>query len=134
MAAITGPYSLELTAHEDAKEAVAGTTTAIVAGKMKIYLGTAVNPGMRQSITGTLKACLRVLMSEKARRENTGDLVARASWDSGSVTVETVITNIAVTDVAIIVSSTFDATGQTHFYDETLNQLLDVFLEVSRGT
>ena len=129
---ITTPYSLELTAGEDAKDATAGTVVTVVAGKLKIFLGSAVDPGKRQQYVGSLRACYRKLMAEAEKRGTPGDLVAYGSAigaSDGNITVEAVTTNVGVTDVAIVVSSSFAADGRTHKTTETFHQLINALLQ-----
>jgi hypothetical protein len=136
---ITVPYSLELSAHQDAKAAVAGTTVDTVSGKMKIFLGADVQPDKRQSIVGSFHALYRRLMNHVASGGATGNgtICVFGPWDSatsGNVQIEQGTTNVATGDVAVVCSGTFPSgfaanKGATHFYQETFDQLVEVFLE-----
>jgi hypothetical protein len=135
---ITVPYSLELSAHQDAKAAVAGTTVDTVSGKMKIFLGADVIPSRRQSIVGSLRACFNRVLNDEARGNPGASTICAfgpwASATSGNVQIEQGTTNVAAGDVAIVCSGTFPSgfaanKGATHFYQETFDQLIEVFLE-----
>lgn len=129
---ITVPYSLELARDEDSISIVAGTTSAIVAGKMKIFLGSNVTPGLQQNYIGSLKACYRHLMNESAKKDSAADVVASGDWRNASagniVLAATPVIAIAG-NVAIIVSSSFSTDGATHFYTEAFDQLINGLLE-----
>jgi hypothetical protein len=136
---ITAPYSLELGPHEDARDAVAGITVDTVAGKMKIFLGADVPPDKRQSIVGSFHALYRRLMNHVASGGATGNgticvFGPWASATSGNTKIEQGTTNVTAGDVAIVCSGTFPSgfaaeKGQSHFYRETFDQLVEVFLE-----
>ena len=138
---ITVPYSLELSAHQDAKAAAAGIAVDTVAGKMKIFLGADAIPSRRQSIVGSLRACFNRLLNDEARGDTGAATICAfgpwASATSGSVTVEGGTTNVGAGDVAIVCSGTFPSgfaanKGASHFYQETFDQLIEVFLEYTK--
>ena len=87
---ITTPYSLELTAHQDAKEAVADIDSTAVAGKMKIFLGSSVTAANRQSYVGTLKAIFRTFMEKEGRAAVSTNRFASADAMSGSASTVTI--------------------------------------------
>lgn len=140
MTAITTPYSLELTADEDAREAVVGAVVTVVAGKLKIFLGAAVTPEKMQSIVGSLKACYRVAMNRVLKRGVAADVVAFGNFLSataGSITLAADTVGVGTTDVAVVISQTFGSSGgfaQTHMDTETFDQLINVLLENSSDT
>lgn len=136
MAAITAPFSLELTADEDAREATAGTVSTVVLAKMKIFLEDTVGLTKHQSINGSLRNCFRLLMAEVSRRDvSSDDQVASGNYltaSAGNITLDTDLLSIAVGDVVLIVSGTFGSSAgkaQTHMFTETFNQLMDVLSE-----
>ena len=130
---ITTPFSLELTKDEDAKDAEAGAVATVVAGKVKIFLGANVLANRPQVYVGTLRACYRHLMNERAKRGVAGDLVSFGDWQNasaGNITIASDIAGLDDDDVAIVLSDTFNAnTVMTHFVTETFNQLMNVLLE-----
>ena len=129
---ITTPYSLELTKNQDAKDAIAGTSTAVVPLKMKIYLGGNVIPGKIQTYIGTLQAVARAMSGKVLQSAGTGAVVGYGDWRNavaGNIVLAADVTGVTADHVAIIVSGTFDTQAATHFYDETFKQLLNVLLE-----
>lgn len=134
---ITVPYSLDIAPGEAAAEATAGTDSDVVAGNMKIFLGSAVNPADRQSIYGSLRVVFNYLMTNagKGSDSSTDTKSARANYleaGTGNVTLESVTTNIETTDVAIIVSGTFGSErNQTVEYREAFRKLRAQLLERS---
>ena len=133
MAAITAPYTLALTKDEDAKDATAGSTPGIVAGKIQIGLGANAKPARLQACIGSLDSCYRRLIT--AAKANTGGtaLCAYGAWDgavAGNITVATTFAGTA-DDVSITVAADFAGTseGPTHFIDETYNQLINKLRE-----
>ena len=133
MAAITAPYTLELTKDEDAKDATAAMpgTPGIVAGKIQIGLGANAQPQRLQACIGSLGSCYRRLIT--AAKVNTGGtaLCAYGAWDdavAGNITVATTFAGTA-DDVSITVASDFADEGATHFIDETYNQLINKLRE-----
>lgn len=133
--AITTPYSLELTANENTKDAVAGAVVTVVAGHLKIFLGSAVDPGKRQQYVGSLRACYRKLITDDEKEGTTGDLVAYGdalSARDGNITIAADTLGVGAGDVAIVKSSSFAASGRTHKMTETFNQLINALLENSK--
>jgi len=132
---ITVPYSLELTQDEGAKDAVADTAATAVAGKMKIFIGSNVTPAHRQAYVGTLKAAFAKLKSDKGSDQSATTKVIYGSWNAGSsgaFTVADTTAGITATDVAIVVSDTFNI-HRSHMADETFKQLINVLLEKTKG-
>ena len=129
--AITIPYGVELGAHEDAKDAVEGDGSTIVAGKMTLALTATVPPARAQAIICSRKNVFRHMMNESLKKRVAGaDLYGFANWadaSSGNVTVGGTTTGLADGDVIIALSSTFPA--GTHFYKETFDQLINVLRE-----
>jgi hypothetical protein len=125
------PYSLELGKDGDAKDVVDGTTSDIVAGKMKIFFGLDAQLGQRQTLLGNIKNCYRALMDQYYRKGSASSIVAYGQWKSvsaGTVLFTGDPIDVGDGDIAVIVSSTFDD-DTTHFADETFKQLVNVFLE-----
>ena len=133
--AITTPYSLELTADEGAKNAVAGAVATAVAGKMKIYLGTNVSPGRRQQYVGVLKAAYVFFKNQKGSKEDTSVKAIIGDWQtgsSGSFSFEAGITGITVESVALVIDGAFPS-NRSHLADETFKQLINVLLEKTKN-
>ena len=128
---ITAPYSLQLRAYDDSKDAVAGTVVTVVSNHMKIFLGSAVDPGKRQQYVGSLKACYRTLMAELGKRQNATDQVAYGpayGASDGNIIVTTDTLSVGATDVALVVSSSFTS-DRSHELTETFNQLINALLQ-----
>lgn len=138
MAPITAPWSVELSKDADKKDAVADTVATVVAGKVKLFIGSGVNIGRRQSIVGTVTALLGVLLNDAMRdSDNATDIVVSGHWQhasAGSAVVATTIAGLTTTDVALVVSGSFTTGEESHFYEETVNQLIAAYLELSAGT
>lgn len=136
---LSTPYSIELTANESAFQATNGTVSTVVANKMKIFLGSSVDMQRRGSIVGTLTSCFNELMVQAARGADTSTntKVSRGNYLTGTsatITVEAVTSNIAVTDVAIVVAGDFGSEiNQTTMYKETFRKLIGQILERSTG-
>ena len=137
--AITTPYGLELGRDDDAGDAVADTFPNPSAGKMKIFLGTNIDPSKRQSINGTLICCFNKLMGSHLRQYAGAAACAAYAPLGGTemdVTInKTGITGIGDNDVAITVAGDFLSLGRqgsTGFYKETFEQLLEVLRENTR--
>ena len=133
--AISTPHSLELQLDEDAKDAVAGTTTEIVTNKIKVFLGANVPAHRRQAYIGTLKAAFAHLLTEKGSNTSAGAKVIIGRWDSGTsgnFEIALGVGTITDDDVAIIVSGNvpFHRSGLS---DETFKQLINVLLEKTKG-
>jgi len=130
---ITVPFSLELTADEDAISIVEDITTLSVPGKMKIFLGASVNPGLQQNYIGSLKACYRHLMNESAKKGTISVVAVYGDWQNasaGNISLENDASGVLDTDVLISVAGGFDnGVGKTHMYAETFDQLIDGLLE-----
>lgn len=127
---ITVPFSVELGRDEDAIAIVEDTVPASVPGKMKLFLGANVNPGLQQSYIGSLKACFRHLMNESARQGTVAVTVAWGDWQNasaGNIQIAGDAAGVTDDDVAIIVAGLFQ--GNTHFHDETFKQLINGLLE-----
>jgi len=137
MAAITTPYSLEMTADEDARDIVAGTVVTLVNDHLKIFLGATVPPGKQQTIVGTLERCFRLLMNTNTRVATNADLVAYGDYASGieqEITIEGITGNVGDDDVAVVMSDTFTASANTHMLEESFRQLVNKFLENAKDT
>ena len=131
--AIEVPYSLELAAHEDAIEAVEGSTPDTTTAKMKIFLGNGVNPMRPQVFVGTLKSVYRHMMNENFKHvASNGAQVGHGHWQNasaGNIAIDSGVANIEDDEVAISIAGNFETTARTHLYTETFNQLINVLLE-----
>lgn len=138
MAPITAPWSVELAKDEDLKAAVVGTTSAVVAGKVKVFLGSAVLVNRRQSIAGAIKVLKRVLFADAMRDSaNNVDIVISGHWQhvtTGSAVVAADVLALTNDDVALVIAGDFTTGEESHFYEETIDQLISAFLEQSAGT
>lgn len=135
---ITTPYSLELAPGDPAESATADTVATVVAGNMKIFLGSGVDPAKRQSIRGSLRVIYNFMMSDAGKGAVTsGDIVVFGDYievNQATITLTNVITGIGVNDVAIIVSSSFgSAANQTIEYREAFRKLNAQLLTRSAG-
>ncbi len=136
---ITTPYSLEITEGQTAADSIANTIPGTVSGKFKIFLGSSVDVKDRQSIIGSLIVCYNHLMFVAGRGadSSTDTKVVRGDQYEASaenVTFETVTTNIAAGDVAIVVDGDFgSARNQTLMYREAFRKLIAVLLQNSTG-
>jgi hypothetical protein len=109
-------YSLELTKDQHKRDAAAaGTSTAIVAGKMKIYIGSSVPAGEKVTLMAGAHKLLDELM-RRLRLNTSGDIVlsfeAPANMNK-DITFATVVTGLTANSVAIIYSGTFNGTKYT---------------------
>lgn len=125
---ITTPYSLDIAPGQSAEGAVADTVSTIVAGNMKIFLGSGVDPAKRQSIRGSLRVIYNFMMNNAGKGEvTTGDIVVFGDYlnvNQDTITLTNVTAGIGVNDVAIVVSETFgSATNQTIEYREGFRKL-----------
>ena len=135
---ITTPYSLELAPGDPAESATAGIVATVVAGSMKIFLGSGVDPAKRQSIRGSLKTIYNFMMNDAGKGGvGSGDIVAFGDYievGQASITLTNVITGIGVNDVAIVVSSSFGSSpNQTIEYREAFRKLNAQLLTRSAG-
>lgn len=126
---ITTPYSLDIAPGEGAESATADIVSTIVAGNMKIFLGSGVDPAKRQSIRGSLRVIFNFLMTNAAKGEVTsGDIVVFGDYlnvNQATITLTNITAGIGVNDVAIVVSSTFgSAANQTIEYREGYRKLV----------
>lgn len=131
MAALTSPYTLELTKDEDAKDATPGVTPSIVSTKMQIGLGTNADPAKLQACIGSLQSCYRRLMTAAKANQNGAALCAYGPWDeavSGNITVASTL-GTTTDAVTITVAGDFAGEGATHFIDETFHQLINKLRE-----
>lgn len=137
MGSISTPYSLELTRDEDAKNATADVLPDLVVGKMKVFLGSGINPSRKALWRGALDACYRKLMNEVLKKELVPgtDWVARVVWDravNALISLENDTLGVTDNDVAIVIESTF-APNSTHFATETFDQLMEVLTEHTKA-
>ena len=129
---ITTPFSLALARDEDAISIVEGLIPDAVSGKMLIFLGANVNPGLPQTYIGTLKACFRHLMNESAKKDSAVNAVVSGDWrnaSAGNIVLAGGAGGVGDNDVSISVAGSFSTDGATHFYTETFNQLINGLLE-----
>ena len=131
--AISVPFSLQMTRDEDAISIIEGAVPDVVSGRFKIFLGANVIAGRPQVYVGSLRACYRHLMNEVVRQGTPGDKIAVGDWQTaGAANILLPADTIGITDddVAIVVAANFNlASGATHFYTETFNQLMNGLLE-----
>jgi len=135
---ITTPYSLDIAPGDAAESATADIVATVVAGNMKIFLGSGVDPAKRQSIRGSLKVIYNFMMTEAAKGTVTsGDIVAFGDYlevNQATITLTNVITGLGANDVAVVVSSAFgSATNQTIEYREAFRKLNAQLLTRSAG-
>ena len=133
---ITVPYTLELTKDEDAKDATAGTTLGIVAGKMQIGLNTGADVSRLQACIGSLRSGYRRLITDAKANQSGAAITARGNWADAVAGNITVASTLAATtgDVTITIAGDFAGEGATHFIDETFDQLINKLRENSAGT
>ena len=129
---------MDIAPGDAAESATADIVATVVAGKMKIFLGSSVDPAKRQSIRGSLKVIYNFMMTEAAKGTVTsGDIVAFGDYievDQATITLTNVITGIGANDVAVVVSGSFgSATNQTIEYREAFRKLNAQLLTRSAG-
>jgi hypothetical protein len=146
MAKLFTPFGWALKRDEDAKDAInsAGITGVSESCKIFIPLNAGPNeiPLRPQQIVGTLRMLQRKLKETYVNHVDADNLYVIGHWRNASMAnIVVATTNAAVGDDTcfISVSGNFigDAVGRqnaTHFIDETVNQLINVFLERAKGT
>ena len=135
--AITTPYSVELERNQQSIDVVEAAAATVVANKMKLFVGGNIEVWQRQAYVGSLKNCFNVLMNEVVRLPLAAP-ANRVVYGPGlsakeiNITIDTDPTSVGADDVAISVSSTFtDKPGDSQFYQETFDQLIEALLENS---
>jgi len=121
-------------------QVVTQNNTNVGATTIKLYIGASVEPHKVQSCVGTIRLLRNAIISGWGQKDNAVDWIVRGHYINAAR--ETVIIDednlsIAVTDIAIIVGRNFvSANGgrnrATHFIDETITQLTEVFLESAK--
>lgn len=135
---LTTPYSIDIAPGDSAGSATDGAVSDVVAGKMKLFLGSTVDLTKRQSIVGNLTKLFNYMMTNAARGSVTsGDIVVFGDFVSLSqadITLTNVTSGIGANDAAIVVSSSFgSAINQTIEYREAFRKLTAQFLSRSTG-
>jgi len=135
-AAITTPFGIGLGSQLPRKDIFQEDTVAESAGRMKIFLSSAVPPNRIQSIVGALQIAFNQAV-QSARQGVSTDIFALVDWTEGSpsnVRVQTTSAGITTTDCAIVISNTFSPNGQTQFWSETFDELISGLIERAKGT
>jgi hypothetical protein len=125
--------SIALDRNADAKDAVFATGAPVMtADNTAIWNLTAVNLGLRQSVVGTIKVLKRYMLN------NLGVFVGQGQiqiWVPFGGTEGDVVVGVpAATDsVSLVVGSYLIDEGRSNEIDESVKQLIDVWLEATTG-
>jgi hypothetical protein len=107
--------SIELSKDQAKKDATIGSSSALVAGKMKIYIGASVAQGEKTTLVAGSRKLLNVL-KEQLKKATSGNLVVsfEAPNDArGAITVATGVGAFTANTVALVYSGTFNGTSYT---------------------
>jgi len=135
--AIAPPWGRSLLRLQTKLDVTTQDNTIVNATAIKLYLGANVNPARGQQCMSTIDALRRVILTRWKTKDNADNWIVRGHWQnasSESIVIDTDNLSITDDDIVFIIGNNFASANSgrdraTHFVDETMKNLVEIFLE-----